>query len=298
MEKIILDKLKIKQVAIFLSVAILLIGGYYIFSSYQNQQRQTQTLFTDQQRALQDAQQKITDLQKSDEQNKQAQATAQKNINTTPKEMSDANIVSEWKNRIAQITCQWTKEGLTMEGSGTLVSNIPIDNFGLQVLTNLHVIEDGHGYSPNWCVVGVYNEGARTINFNASDPPFLSAKDGTDLGAIVLSSYVTQTDNGAFDKVATKMNICQNSDVSVGDKVVVLGYPGIGTTRGITATEGIVSGIEDQYYVTSAKIDHGNSGGAAILVKNDCWLGIPTMVEAGSLESLGRILKASIVFAP
>ena len=91
------------------------------------------------------------------------------------------------------------------------------------------------------------------------------------------------------------MKNCSNSIINIGDKIVVLGYPAIGTEGGITATEGIISGIEKNYYVTSAKIDHGNSGGAAILVKDDCYLGIPTWANPGSIESLARILKYSFV---
>jgi hypothetical protein len=73
-----------------------------------------------------------------------------------------------------------------------------------------------------------------------------------------------------------------------------LGYPTIGSSGSITVTEGIVSGIEGDYYVTSAKIDHGNSGGVAILTKDDCYLGIPTFVKNnGGFESLGRILKST-----
>jgi len=83
--------------------------------------------------------------------------------------------------------------------------------------------------------------------------------------------------------------------VNIGDKLIVLGYPSIGTQGGITVTEGIISGIESNYYVTSAKIDKGNSGGAAVLLKNNCYLGIPSWAKSGSIESLGRILKASFV---
>jgi len=62
------------------------------------------------------------------------------------------------------------------------------------------------------------------------------------------------------------------------------------TTKSITATEGIISGFAADYYVTSAKIDHGNSGGAAIEVQRDCYLGIPTYTQT-DIESLARVLK-------
>ena len=90
------------------------------------------------------------------------------------------------------------------------------------------------------------------------------------------------------------MKVCTDN-INIGDKIVVLGYPAIGTEGGITVTDGIVSGFEGDYYVTSAKIEHGNSGGAAILVKDDCYLGIPTWADSGTVESLARILKGSIV---
>jgi hypothetical protein len=69
-----------------------------------------------------------------------------------------------------------------------------------------------------------------------------------------------------------------------------LGYPSVGAREGITATDGIISGFDKPYYITSAKIERGNSGGAAIHVKNNCLLGLPTLVVAGQVESLARIL--------
>src|SRR3989344_5363432 len=90
-------------------------------------------------------------------------------------------------------------------------------------------------------------------------------------------------------------NIKLCPSVEIGDKLLVLGYPKIGAKTGLTITDGIVSGIDKNYFITSAKIDKGNSGGAAILVKDDCYLGIPSSSAVGVIESLGRILKASFV---
>ena len=51
----------------------------------------------------------------------------------------------------------------------------------------------------------------------------------------------------------------------IGEDVVILGYPSIGSSESITATDGIISGLEEFYFITSAKVEHGNSGGAGSL---------------------------------
>ena len=43
-------------------------------------------------------------------------------------------------------------------------------------------------------------------------------------------------------------------------------------------------------FINSEKVEEGNSGGAAILLKDNCLLGIPTFVTLGKVESLARIL--------
>ena len=73
-----------------------------------------------------------------------------------------------------------------------------------------------------------------------------------------------------------------------------MGYPSIGSQTDITATEGIISGYDGNYYVTSAKVERGNSGGAAVALKDNCYLGIPTFVQVGDIESLARILDARV----
>lgn len=83
----------------------------------------------------------------------------------------------------------------------------------------------------------------------------------------------------------------------IGTKIKIFGYPTIGSDTVITLTEGIISSFEKvgnaYYYLTSAKIEEGNSGGLALVDINDntsCTVGIPTFVQSGSIESLGRIL--------
>ena len=83
------------------------------------------------------------------------------------------------------------------------------------------------------------------------------------------------------------------NEVRLGEKIIILGFPEIGAESGITVAEGIISGEEENYYVTSAKIDSGNSGGVAISSDRNCFIGTPTATIIGQAESFGRILKTT-----
>jgi hypothetical protein len=209
-------------------------------------------------------------------------------------------LVSEWKKRVAKIECTWKRSNgtpyLNLEGSAVLVKFAN----GLVAITNKHVIVDENGYSPSDCVVGIYDSGARAVSEShgrGAAETYGYGSDGRDWGLIQLGPTYTsfETDDAAFDtNTNTQLRVCSNDDADVGDQIIILGYPSIGTAKGVTVTDGIVSGVEPDFYVTNAKIDHGNSGGAAVLVKEDCYLGIPTWVaNNGGFESLGRILKST-----
>lgn len=200
-------------------------------------------------------------------------------------EIDLASIVNEWTPRVAFVVCNWTWNGLG-SGSATLVNL----DYLVMAITNKHVI-DSNGYIPNSCVIK-NNTGEYTINWtqgisNYSNPYVWGTTE--DYGYIRIDNYNQQLQNLTINPI----KLCINPQI--GDKLLILGYPGIGSKDTITATEGIISGIEQNYYVTSAKIEQGNSGGAAILIKEDCYLGIPSYNMIGKSETLGRILKASFV---
>ena len=155
------------------------------------------------------------------------------------------------------------------------------------IFTNKHVVSDSWGDAPGACVIN-FPDSSESYNINMN-PVTRSMNDisvfqNLDVGEIFIRNP------GAYVLSNAKLNNFCTTRVSVGEQIVVLGYPVIGSQTDITATEGIVSGYENGYYITSAKVEHGNSGGAAISVKNNCSLGIPSFVDSGQLESLGRIL--------
>lgn len=191
-------------------------------------------------------------------------------------------IISDWINSIAYIECAFyykgEKEPFTYQrGSGTLFNEEAL-------FTNKHVILRNGQYTPNECMVYFPNA---ELSFEATlDDIYFSNGDEDFARIIPPESFNTK------DVTPTNIRFCL-AQAPLGSEVIILGFPSIGALGSVTVTDGIISGYEDGHYITSAKIDHGNSGGAAILVEgsnaSSCYLGVPTFVNIGEIESLGRI---------
>jgi len=215
-----------------------------------------------------------------------------------------STIVAEWQNRVVRVTCYWSssnEQPLTLVGGSALLTTIA--DYGFVAVTNKHVITDSYGRTADSC--GLLLVGFGDISSMETNPlkflygdPFLVDSNSRDVAYIKLGrANILRDKNGLFAAAAkAALNLCSVSRVRIGDELIVLGYPTIGSQNGITVTKGIIAGIENDYYVTDAKIDHGNSGGAAILIKDDCYIGIPTWASTGSVESLGRILKTDFYY--
>lgn len=162
-------------------------------------------------------------------------------------------------------------------GSGTIIGN------NGEVLSNYHV----KGVRPDLCIVykadsqGVtQTETSYNVGYSIVEDPIndiwvfqLNAPAGTVLNPMPLRP-------------------CNSSQVSLGDNLRTYGFPWEAAHGNLIVTEGLISGINRAlgFYVTSAKIDHGNSGGAAVNTSKNCFLGIPTQVR-GDAESYGQILN-------
>ena len=282
------------------TIVILLIGisgsSAYTINVYLKNKHKDEAakikLLEQQKQAISDANQKIADLEsKIDETNKKAESdkadltsklvAVQQQGKVVSSEDRLSSIISEWQPRIGLVQCAF------MDGNGDTYISIGsslllglVDGDGYIFQTNKHVISGDNGDYRLVCSVKI--PGDREVAIDETR----SASNGTDMSILVV-----QSPSVMISKYSSWiMTRACKSDPAIGDPVVVLGYPGIGSQEGITATEGIISGTEGWYFITSAKIDHGNSGGVAIDVKRDCYLGLPTYVESGQLESLGRIL--------
>lgn len=198
-------------------------------------------------------------------------------------------IIKSWRPYIARISCTIDTPTATAEASGSALLSRTSKYPYAYLITNKHIVMYD-GYTADSCKV-TFPDLSSTINVSGDSISYPSKTE--DFGIIDISNKVGVIDLRAQNAVGRK--IC--SGVSVGEKVVILGYPGIGSKSDITATEGIISGFDGDYYITSAKIEQGNSGGAAILIRgaDTCYLGIPTFVDVGKIEALARILSAKVI---
>lgn len=206
-------------------------------------------------------------------------------------------IAEKWSPYVVYITCRFSygdtgQVYAVASGSGTAMRFSGWNN--TVVLTNKHVVLSESKYAPDSCTISFPNLAGSTFVSREK----IRTWGQFDLGVIDLDNKldgVQKTLENLVDIFNPASSLC-NEKPAVGEDVLVLGYPSIGSTQSVTITKGIISGYEGNYFVTDAKIDHGNSGGAAISTERNCFLGIPTAAAVGSIESLGRILDINILF--
>ncbi len=205
-----------------------------------------------------------------------AQETLRDELEESIKQSNDrvVSIVDEWDNILGLVTCGGSR------GSGVLFN---LDNV-TSLVTNRHVIAGDDNILTAECSVTFPSGQTEDFDFTPVDVIFDLEDLDFAVVALPLQNTVAQIE-------AKNRNAWCTAQPSVGDGIIVLGYPAIGAKESLTVTEGIISGYDDKYFISSAKVDKGNSGGATIWIENDCYLGIPTKVYAGVAETLARILN-------
>ncbi len=158
-------------------------------------------------------------------------------------------------------------------GSSQSGSGIVIDAQNRYVLTNAHVVLDAYSYRSledfSICTVESEQSTAK-CDFTAK---LLVADVDSDLALLKVNETKAAT---AFNKA---IDIYAKSDAVIGDKLSILGFPGLGGET-ITASQGIVSGFvvegDEVYYLkTDSALIAGNSGGLAIDEEGN-FLGMPS----------------------
>ncbi|MHB1846433.1 MAG: ABC transporter substrate binding protein, partial [Deltaproteobacteria bacterium] len=188
-------------------------------------------------------------------------------------------------------------------GSGTI-----IDREG-DILTNYHVIEPmltEHGYT----LLVLLTPDPQSAPFPGLITKIVGYNRQLDLALLrAIGFYDTSTkrfvqfaQNAIRFPMVTFNRSASKYEVSIGDDIQILGYPGAGGDT-ITFTKGTVSGFEPLdgtngrsvpwRLKTDAKINHGNSGGAAFDSAGR-FIGVP-VAFAGGDGNIGFVISLPVV---
>ncbi|MER3570466.1 MAG: hypothetical protein C4348_02620, partial [Patescibacteria group bacterium] len=249
------------------------------------------------QKRISELEQKIVQLQQQLQQTQQFQS---------PTGYKSSEIVEYLGKYIVKVGCS-DKYGRIMEGSG-IIYGLDSENRTI-ILTNYHIIENADltlEYPP--CIV-VYSSNPTKgfTDLYLANPIYypgvvsLSDMRLIDFSFLRIEAKLRFSEHEGIEiipraslKITDRVPIiCSKDKIKIGEEIVVLGYPTIGGEY-LTATEGIISGFDgDYYFVTSAKIEKGNSGGGAFLKSTGCLAGMPTFVRLGEIESFARLINMS-----
>ncbi len=282
-------------ITIIAGILVLGGGGYFGVKQYQNYQTQkigkeqelkkSQDLLVVQQKIAEEEKNNI-EKQKQEEQDKQKLEMEKlkneveilknkppqaiiKEIPAPKIENDLATIIKQWRPQIAYIDCKFVFDGNNMgeqSGSGYILGE-NTKNGEIALLTNNHVIEvpihDLSGKSlgitakPTSCDIRIPGD-SQFITVYAEDRIF-SSFDKKDVAMVNIkspTSYMKSTIQNSGGSFCDK-------EAGLGEKILILGYPGIGDQNDITVTDGIISGYDGNYYemVTKVWLDSMKSRG-------------------------------------
>lgn len=176
-------------------------------------------------------------------------------------------------------------------GSGSIVAETG------QVLSNFHVVgenETGELYNNDGVVVIAITTNPR----KPANPQFFGqvvrADPDLDLSLITIVADIDGNDLTGCLSLPT-YTLGDSDELFPGDKVAVIGFPGIGGQT-VTFTEGIISGFEEDpqaggpWLKTDTEINPGNSGGSAIDTTGNL-VGVPTagIIDPDSAGKIGLL---------
>jgi hypothetical protein len=191
------------------------------------------------------------------------------------------DVIKEWRPYVVRVTCitidsNGNKKSYS-DGSGFLAYD-PVK--GPSVITNKHVFYVKDGISSNYCDI-YFPESKEVVKVEKKDR-YVSSK-GYDKGTLVITQPSEYISNLVKNSITTSRD-CKATKPESTDDIVILGYPMGKPKDDISYAKGKIVGYQDRYFVSTATIVSGYSGGVAVSLKDNCYLGIPTYSQKDDLS--------------
>ncbi|MHC1785054.1 MAG: serine protease [Anaerolineaceae bacterium] len=201
---------------------------------------------------------------------------------TPPEPISTSSNEKLPFHSVVQITAQYEEGGEIFDGwtgSGSIISSDGL------ILTNAHVVLPDRDYPVDYLVISLTGN-----QDEIPTPSYYAVVVQADVSLdVAVIQITTDLDGNDIDRATLELPAVPIGDsdaLSLGDKLSILGYPGIGGET-ITLTSGEVSGFTGEaaygnraFIKTNATIAGGNSGGLAVNAQGEL-VGIPTQLGYG-----------------
>jgi S1-C subfamily serine protease len=297
---------------------ILILGGvsYFSFRYVENKPTEIPQITTIQATSTSDTSE-IDQLKQEVEQLKTQVGTTptstpkpSSNTNTTVSQDISAADLQPYLDTVGVVNC-FDADNNEQIGTAVLYKNG-------ELLTNWHVIDGmetclfvndkfinpkytptSNNYRPGAYILDLTNAYRPDEQLDFAIVPFSRNENGKAIAEENGAPSDEYLEVNQLDYKAGTMTRCSEK-AAIGTPVAIIGYPASSINLEQWAppesvTTGIISGYEASYqsnnYLVSAKVDHGNSGGLALGKENGkiCFLGIPTWVVTGEVESTGIV---------
>lgn len=173
------------------------------------------------------------------------------------------------------------------------------------ILTNFHCVgqtdiygpdeETGlaHGdyYNPKGLLVVAINDNPRQMPTPTYIAQVVAGNPDQDIAVLKIISFLDSKQKLPERLPITIDKLVDSDKVDIGDKVTVIGYPGVGGET-VTLTNGAISGFQDDdednvtdWFKTDVLINGGNSGGTAVN-ENGEMVGIPSAKLVEDIDTI------------
>lgn len=188
------------------------------------------------------------------------------------------DVIKEWRPNTVRVTCitldtQGNKKSYS-DGSGLLTMDLSKNIF---VLTNKHVFYI-NGHLSDYCDVYLPGNGEVYKVEKTERSTSSLGKDLARLKILIPTEYIKEVIENS-----SKKRDCKNKTVDSTDDIVIMGYPQGKPKNDISYTTGKIVGYLDDYFISSATLTNGYSGGVAVSLKDNCFLGTSTSSKKDDL---------------